>query len=146
LNGLTSLGLPPAIAYITPPAATEMASQPLIYIWGGRWGEARKTVPRGGGSKENLYTVDVYLLWSGDSVNPTIDQQFPLFVEAVLQKLRSVAVPTFITDPTTNVQTTLLEVGEKMQVTFELPKTSADQRYLVYEALIACTCSEWFNA
>jgi hypothetical protein len=103
-------------------------------------------VPRGGGSKESAYTIDVYLLWIGDPSASNIDQLFPLFIEAVLKKLRTVAVPTLITDPTTNVQTNLLEVGERMQVNFALPKSTADQRFMAYEAMISCSVSEWFQS
>lgn len=143
---MTSTNLPAAVCYIAPPAYDDIASQPIIYVWGSRNREHRKTVPRGFGSKEGFYSIDIWLKWAGQVGDPQINDSFALLIDAVMQKLRSVAVPTLITDPDTSAQSQLLEVGETMESVYSIPHAAADQRFLIFEALIVCDTKEWFQA
>lgn len=100
----------------------------------------RHTMPRnragqdGSGFQKYNWMVDVYLSYEtvSDTTNePQVDQEFPLFVDAVIAALRTDPMPVFISDPTTNAQTQMTQIGEQMQLDYP-PEVTPGSMQLVY--------------
>jgi hypothetical protein len=157
-------GQPNAQAAITPPDPRIQARIPAIYIWPADGDENRSsqlggTVPRNtgpgtaSGTKGILHLMDVYLTWfsannrQGQDGGPvSADPVFPGMIDAVMFALRfSQPNPAVITDPSTNISSTIYNVGENMKYRTGIEAT-ADQRWLRYDCLITCEVWEIFNA
>lgn len=103
LDGLVIPGTTDTIeAFITPPTVDNLDG-PKAYIWGSRMRATRQTMPRTFGFKKLLWQVDVYLSYETVPDSPTVDQEFPLVIDAVMAALWSATMPTMITDPTTGL-------------------------------------------
>lgn len=146
LDGLTIPGMStPLTAYITPPTVEDLDG-PHAYIWGGRLRGLRQTMPRGPGFKHLDWTVDIYLVYETNPDSPTVDQEFPLVVDAVMTKLWTTTTPLFITDPTTGVQSQLLNVGEDFEFEYPPERTPATLRMLYYSCRIGLNLYEAVQA
>lgn len=128
-------------AYITPPTV-ENLDGPRAYIWGGRQRVTRQTAPRGEGFKHFAYTLDIYLAYLTNPDDTNIDQEFPLFVDAVLKQLWTTTMPVHI-DATGNVvpagtsgASQILEVGEQWDLDYPPERTPASLRMLYYTCRI----------
>lgn len=136
-------------AYITPPVVEDI-DRPKAYIWGGRLRGSRQTAPRTGnaivngraGFKKLMWDVDVYLVYETVPDAPTIDQEFPLIIDAVLDKLWTTTMPVFITDSTTGVQSQILAIGEDFDLDYPPEKLPATLRTLWYTAKLGVTIYE----
>lgn len=153
LNGLSipapAGGTPSALeAYITPPTVEELDG-PRAYIWGGRQRVTRQTAPRQqpgnpstGGFKHFAYTIDIYLSYLTNPDDANLDQEFPLFVDAVLAQLWTTAMPVSISatgsvvPPGTAGASQILEVGEQWELEYPPERTPATMRMLYYTARI----------
>lgn len=118
----------------------ETLDGPLAFVWGGKMKSARESMPRnragqdGSGFQKYRWMVDIYLSYEtvSDTTNePQVDQEFPLFVDAVINALRTDPMPVFITDPTTGAQTQLTQIGEQMILDYP-PEVNAGSMQLVY--------------
>src|SRR5579872_4663087 len=93
INGITVTGqTEPLIAYITPPVMDKVGGAPKAYVWGGQCAVSRRTMPRGLGFKRLDWMIDIFLNYETNPNRPTIgavtlDQQFPLIVDAVMAQL-----------------------------------------------------------
>jgi hypothetical protein len=158
LDGLPMpYGRPNANAYITPPDPRVKAKVPAIYIWPAEGDENRSeqlggTIPRNtgvgtsSGTKGMLHRMDVYMTWFSTGSGESQDPVFPGMVDAVLFALRfSQPNPVYITDPNTNLTSTIYNVGEQMTYRTGIEST-ADERQKRYDALITCHLWEIFNA
>ena len=71
---------------------------------------------------------------------------FPAIVDTVMLALRySLPNPAEFTDPSTNLTSTIYNVGESMRYRTGVEAT-ADERWLRYDALISCPIWEILNA
>jgi hypothetical protein len=158
LDGLPMpFGRPAANAYITPPDPRIQAKVPAIYIWPADGDENRSpelggTIPRNtgvgtpSGTKGILHRMDVYLTWISAGSGTAQDPIFPAMVDAVMFALRySVPNPVYITDPATNITSTIYNTGENMQYRTGI-ESLADERMKRYDALITVSIWEIFNA
>lgn len=122
-------------AYITPPTVEDI-DRPKAYIYGARLRGMRQTAPRGPGFKRLNWMVDVYLSWETMPDEPAIDQEFPLIVDAVMQKTWTTVMPLLITDATTGVKSQILAIGEDFELEYPPERTPATLRMLYYTARI----------
>lgn len=150
-------GKPNARAYVTPPDPRVQARVPAIYIWPADGEENRSahlggTVPRNtghgtsSGTKGVLHRMDVYLTWFSGESGTKQDPAFPGMIDAVMDALRfCVPNPVYLTDPNTEVTSTIYNTGEEMSYRVGIEST-ADERIKRYDALITVSIWEIFNA
>lgn len=146
-----------ANAYVTPPDPRVNAKVPAIYIWPSDGDENRSpqlggTVPRNtgpgtpSGTKGTRHSFDIYLTWFSAGGGKQQDPVFPGMVDAVMFALRfSQPNPAYLTDPNTELTTTVYNVGEEMTYRTGIAST-ADERWKRYDALINVTVWEIFRA
>lgn len=148
-NQLDGLAMPAALkplkAYIMPPAR-EKLSGPHAYVWGGTSRARRQTAPRLQGYKHLDWMVDIYLMYETVSTSPTIDQDFPLVVDAVLTQLWTTTMPVFIVDPTTLLNSQIVAVGEQWDLDYPPVKALATERRMLFEARIRMNVYEAVKA
>lgn len=142
--------------YITPPTLEDLDG-PRAYIWGGRQTVRRQTMPRTqpndpstAGFKYFTYTMDIYLSYLTNPNDTDLDQEFPLFVDAVLSVLWNTQIAIFI-DPLgnpvavgdqTNEDSQILAIGEQWDMDYPVVKSPATQRMLYYTCRIAMQVEE----
>lgn len=128
-------------AFITPPSVDELDG-PKAYVWGARMVGNRQTMPRGQGFKRLTWQVDVYLTYETYPDNPSLDEEFPLIVDAVMAKAWTTPMPLFISDPTTGLQSQILAVGEKFDFEYPPERLPATLRMVLYTARLGLEISE----
>lgn len=145
INGLVVPGSTGKIeAWIQPPAL-EPLDGPKAYVWGGKMRKRRQTVPRGRGFQQLDWIVDIFLAYEtvSDTTNDsTVDQEFPLIVDAVMDALAATPMPLFITDPTTGKQTQVTSIGEELDLEYPQEKAPATDRLLYYVCVIGAHVTE----
>jgi hypothetical protein len=140
-------------AYITPPDPGNLAV-PSAYLWPVQGTESRLTTPRGGqpgvtapGWKHIVHRVQLALAFVGAGDDPQADTTFPSVIDAVMAALRPSPDEVLMTDPVTGqVSSALIGVGEDMTYDYAVVRTLEDQRYLRYDARLAITVNEYFQA
>jgi hypothetical protein len=130
---------------VTPPTIEDLDA-PTAYIWAGRLRIKRQTMPRGAGFKHLAWMVDIYLAYETNPDSPTVDQEFPVIVDAVMNKLWTTQTPLIITDPVTGQESQLLNVGEDFQFEYPPERTPATLRMLYYSARIGMELYEAVQA
>lgn len=153
LNGLPMPGSAPnLVAYITPPEPEVDATTPHAYIWPSSGIESRNpslggTVPRAAfqgapsGFKPIVHTLHIYLIWFQANDDPQADTWFPGMLDTIMATLRVSQDPIKVTDPYSNVESWLIDVGERM--TYQITVSALeDQRYHRYDGLITCSLNE----
>jgi hypothetical protein len=150
-------GKPNAKAYITPPDPRVQGRIPAIYIWPSDGEENRSaelggTIPRNtgpgtsSGTKGILHKMDVYLTWFSGESGKVQDPVFPSMVDAVMFALRfCMPNPAYITDPNTNLTSTIYNTGEDISYRIGVEST-ADERIKRYDALMTVSMWEIFQA
>jgi hypothetical protein len=150
-------GLPSAKAFITPPDPRIQTSIPAIYIWPSDGDENRSadlggTIPRNtgvgtaSGTKGIMHRFDIYLTWTSAGQGTQQDPLFPSMVDAILFALRfSQPNPAYITDPNTQLTSTIYNTGEQMTYRVGI-ESLADQRRKRYDAIVNVSVWEIFNA
>lgn len=133
-------------AYVTPPTVDEL-DNPKAYVWGGRLRGTRQSMPRGQGFKKLNWNVDVWLTYETNPDSPTVDQEFPLIVDAVMNKVWTTPLnDTFITDPTTGVRSQILAIGEDFDFEYPPERVPATLRMLYYTARLGLNVYEAIQA
>ena len=158
LNGLEMpYGITAADAFITPPDPRVKAKVPAIYIWPADGQENRSselggTIPRNtgpgtaSGTKGLLHQFDVYVTWFSAQSGTQQDPKFPAIVDTVMMALRySQPNPVELTDPATNLTSTIYNVGEQLRYRVGVEATN-DERWLRYDALLQVSVWEIINA
>lgn len=150
-------GLPDAKAFITPPDPRIQTSIPAIYIWPSDGDENRSedlggTIPRNtgpgtaSGTKGILHRFDIYLTWTSAGQGTQQDPLFPGMLDAIMYALRfSQPNPAYVTDPNTNLTSTIYNTGEVMTYRTGI-ESLADQRRKRYDAIVNVSIWEVFNA
>lgn len=143
LDGLAIPGSSQTLeAYITPPTVDEL-DNPKAYVWGGRLRGTRQSMPRGQGFKRLNWSVDVWLTYETNPDSPTVDEEFPLIVDAVMNKVWTTPLnDTFITDPTTGVRSQILAIGEDFDFEYPPERVPATLRMLYYTARLGLNVYE----
>ena len=77
----------------------------------------------------------MWLTYETNPDSPTVDQEFPLIVDAVMNKVWTTPLnDTFITDPTTGVRSQILAIGEDFDFEYPPERVPATLRMLYYTA------------
>jgi hypothetical protein len=134
-------------AYVTPPDPETDYSNPHAYIWPAKGDESRNpasggAIPRNtgvftpSGTKPIMHEMHVYLVWFSANDDPDADTWFPGMVDAVMWALRTSPDPLPVTDPYTGLTNSqLVGIGERM--TYEIVlRSTEDEAYDRYDALI----------
>lgn len=146
LDGLVIPGMTtPLQAYVTPPTVDDLDG-PKAYVWASRLRVKRQTMPRGFGFKHLGWMIDIYLVYETNPDSPTVDQEFPLIVDAVMSTLWTTETPLFITDPVTGVESQLLDVGENLEFEYPPERLPSTLRMLYYSARIGMQLFEAVQA
>ena len=142
----------PAAVYIAPPTPAVSGDVPQVYIWGGRKVENRWTMGgRTGGNKRLAWEIDIYV-WIPDYADaPNIDQAMPLVSDNVDHVLRLVKVnsglPVQITDPTTGVVSNVIDIGERMTLSYLTPQALEEgSSWLMQMFKMSVSIDEWLQA
>ena len=88
------------VAKITPPVSQNLDG-PVAFVWGGSMRAERQAGPRGkpggpattAGFKHLQWDVDVWLCYLTNPKSPTLDSQFPAFVDAVMSVMYQPFLP-----------------------------------------------------
>lgn len=157
LDGLPLPGsIPNLAAFITPPDPNEEADVPAAYIWPSTGDESRDssrvgTVPRNTGPgtpsgwKNIAHTLDIWVVYFGQDDDPAADTLFTGIVDAIMLALRTSPERPLVTDPYTEQQSWLLDIGEKMSYRIDL-RALSDQAYNRYDAQITVPLVEALQA
>ncbi len=140
-------------AFVQPPVLDTLDA-PKAYVWGARMRGRRQTMPRiatpaainagRSGYKRLDWTVDVYLAYEMNPDVPatTMDQDFPMIIDAVFTQMWTTTMPVFIdpngvptTTPLSNVvYTQILAVGEDFELEYPPERAPATMRMVYYTA------------
>lgn len=146
LNGLTiPAQSKPLATFIVPPTQTPLTGPIGMLLPAPAHGE-RRTAPRGMGSIEIPWSIDIYLKYETNPNSELLDQQFALIVDAILYKCWGVKLPLQITDPVTNVTSNLVALGEAFDVDPNPVETPASMRMLLFTGLVRIEAKEWVQA
>lgn len=143
-------------AYITPPDPNVETQIPTAYVWPTDGDEGRDpdkggAVPRNSGAgtasgtKGTEHNIDVYAVWMASNDEPDIDNLFPGVVDAVMAAFRFSVDPATATDPYTGEQSTLVDIGERMNYRVTL-RSLVEQAFNRYDALIGLSVLEIIRA
>ncbi len=146
LDGLDSPSpdVPPAQAWVLPPAVVNTADAPQLFIWGGDLDEVRVTMPRFTGQKRVSYDVDIWVQFatSNDTANL---QDFPQLLDAVRSFLRNLNLPIALTDAISGETSVIQTIGEHIRVSYAPPVAAANQRMYFHTATIHCFITEFIT-
>lgn len=153
LNGIPMPGgAPDMAAYIDAPDPNTETEIPAAYIWPALVDESRISVPRNTGPataagwKQEVHTIDVFVIWMGSSDDPQADSIFPGIVDSVMAALRTACpMPAIVADPYTGAETQLVDIGEAMRGQL-IVSALEDEAYLRYDAKITFPATEEIQA
>jgi hypothetical protein len=139
--------------HISPPNPGDDQTTPVAYVWGAIGHERRTAGPRAshgqlntGGIKHSQWQAEVWLYYAEQADDPDADSLFPAVIDAVCAIFRNTPMPTPITDPTTQAQSTVLAIGEDISIDYAPVRALAEQGYIQYEARIMLTLIESFQS
>lgn len=154
LDGITMPGVTKQMAaFVTPPTVMNI-NAPVACVWGARLHGRRQTAPRIGnatlagasGYHEFNWIVDVYLSYETVARNntngDTLDQEFPLVIDGVLNTLMVTEMPKVIQDPSTGQYSQILSIGEEFEMDYPPEKTPATLRMLYYTTRLGLIIKE----
>jgi hypothetical protein len=147
INGMQIPGIAkPLDVYITPPMVEDIDG-PRAYVWGGKLGGKRQTMPRvtvgnQSGFKKLDWTIDVYVIYETTPDSTTIDQEFPVIIDALLNRFWTTTMPLVIEDPSTGQVSQILAIGEDFDLDYPPEKAPATLRMVYYTARIGLSVYE----
>lgn len=128
-------------AYTTPPNPGKLVG-PAAYVWATSGPNRRQTAPRGHGFRKTSWIITVWLMAVGKATDPKASQPFNCLVDAVVEAWVTAEIPFFYTTPYTTRVSQILDPGEMFAIEKSPLHTLADQRLVLYEALIRFTINE----
>lgn len=150
-------GVPALAAYITPRDPDVDAKTPKCYIWpldgdeqrkpktGGAMG--RNTPGNPGARKSVIHQLGLWVVWFLPGGDPDSDILFPGMVDAIMNACRTAyPMPVIVTDPWTEQQSQVVNVGETMRYQVEPPHALKNQRLNRYDGLIRMPVTELIRA
>lgn len=144
----------PLKAWITPPTIEDLGG-PRAYVWGGRLRGKRQTAPRRQAFKTLAWVIDVYVSYLTVPDGPSVDQEFPLIVDAIMAATWQVDMPLIIdaqgqrvpvgTGPTQVLlpgSSQILSIGEDFELEYPPERNPGDMRMLYYTCRIGLDVEE----
>lgn len=144
-------GIGPLEAFIQPPDPNE-GPQPAAYIWASGGREFRQAMPRNTGPGtpagwKNVHPdIEIYLTWFDYADEPYVDTAFSAVIDTIMQRLRTSPDPATVTDPNSGLVCELAGVGEDMTWQALSVSSTADQRWLRFDALLLVPFTEFIVA
>ena len=141
----------PLTVLITPYDPDE-SGEARAYVWSPDAPEKRLAMPRNTGPgtpagwKQMIHQVEIFLVWFDSETDSDVDTSFPALIDAVMDVLRTSPNPAPYTDPYTGRASQFINVGEEMTYNYVPPHSTADQRYLRFDARIRVPLLELFQA
>ncbi|MDE2100385.1 MAG: hypothetical protein KGL39_24245 [Patescibacteria group bacterium] len=136
---------PLVVADELPQSGQKASTNPAVFVWIYHSQERRKTMSGPAGFKEtthHLY-VSCHLL-----MRPDATHSFRDLLEGVKDTFRQLVkagnIQVVVTDSVTGKQSTIVNVGEEMDATYDPPQATKDQRYDFYSGIVEMTMTEWF--
>lgn len=129
---------PNLVTYITPPNPGKLPG-PAAYVWATTGSNRRQTAPRGPGFRRTDWSVSIWLMAPGIGTDPNADTKFASVIDTVIDALVTATMPIMINDPVSGAQYQMLALGEEFTVQQSPVHALADQRLLMYEAMINLT-------
>lgn len=147
-------------AFIKPPDPETEQRTPHAYVWSARGDERRSSGPRSAapsgapqyvpampaGWKYMQHSLEIYLVWFDDQTDAQADSTFPFLVDAVMNALRTTKMPVPIVDPSTGLNTQIVDLGRSMTYEYSPLKATAAQRIDRFDAMILAPVQEWIQA
>lgn len=157
------------LANMTPPGATGIRGpvQALItpltpdvnpdgvarcYVWPGAGNESRRAMPRNTGMgtpagwKNLPHNLELFLVWiDPDPDDAQVDVNFPLFIDWVMDIIRTSPNPAEWLDPDSGIVSNFANLGEKMRYDFIPPRTLEPDTIKRYDARVSITLLELFQ-
>lgn len=148
-------------AFIAPPDPEVEQRNPHVYVWAARGPEnrnsgSRSPAPAGApqavalppaGWKILKHTIECYLTWFNDNMDPQIDSSFPIFIDTVMNILRTCPMPINLIDPSTGgTNCQLINLGENLSYEYVPVRSTASERLQRQDALITAPVEEWIQA
>lgn len=103
-------------------------------------------MPRGPGFQQFTWPINIYLTLLTSTQIDSLDIVMPAFVDAVLWTLLTAEMPIFITDPVTERESQLWQIGEDGKIDNPPARNSLDMRMLQYGSGISVTVKEIVQA
>ncbi len=129
------------VTYVTPPNPGKLPG-PAAYVWATSGVNRRQTIPRGAGFRETVWSVSVWVMAPGLAADPMADTKFAGLIDTIINAVVTDTMPIMETDPISGQTFQLLSIGEEFTVQQSPVHALADQRLLMYEALIDLTVKE----
>lgn len=122
------------------------------YVWPAKGPEKRLAMPRNTGKntpagwKQITHALEIFMVWMDSPDDPAADVNFPLFIDFVMDELRTSANPFQFTDPKTGRVSNMVNLGEVMSYDYVPPRSLTDMSMRRYDARIQCSLLELFQA
>lgn len=150
-------GIPAMASFVDPPDPYEETNVPTAFVWPTSGDESRDgknggSMPRNtgpgtfSGFKPLVHAVDIFVIWAGSGDDPATGSIWLGILDAVMAALRTAnPMPRIATDPWTQAQSQISDVGEKMHYE-TVVSALADQAYNRYDGLIQLPVTEEISA
>jgi len=119
-----------------------VASAPIGWVWAQGWDETRYAGSHGSGYKQLTYDVAAVIVWDVDPSTDVDQSQFDDLLDTVVYTLRTATLQVTLTDSVTGRSSTLMNLGESINVVRETPEALSDQGPLRYIATITTKALE----
>ena len=124
---------------------------PRCYVWPAAGPENRRAMPRNTGKgtpagwKNMRHDMQIFLIWMDNPNDRNADVNFPLFIDWVMDILRTSPNPADWTDPDSGLVSNFANLGEEMKYDYVPPRTLEPQMERRYDARVTCTLLELFQ-
>lgn len=124
---------------------------PRCYVWPAKGPENRRAMPRNTGMgtpagwKNQRHNLEVFLVWMDNPDDEQSDVNFPLFIDWVMDILRTSANPVQWTDPESGIVSNFANFGEEMTYDYVPPRSLEPDAWRRYDARVTCSLLELFQ-
>jgi len=154
IDGLQIPGIPQPLIAHTIPDAVENLDGPIAIVQASRMRGKRQTAPRissapsptTAGFKRLDWYVDVHLAYETNADTQTVDQEFAVIADAIMLAYWTTAMPWYIEDLTTGLQTQILQIGEEFDLETPPARAPATLRMLYFRGRLGLSIYEAVQA
>lgn len=124
---------------------------PRCYVWPAKGSEKRLAMPRNTGMgtpagwKQLPHSLEIFLTWMDNPDDENADVNFPLFIDWVMDVLRTSPNPAQWTDPESGITSNFANLGEVMTYDYVPPRSLEPDAWRRYDARVSCTLLELFQ-
>jgi hypothetical protein len=124
---------------------------PRCYVWPAKGPEKRIAMPRNTGPgtpagwKQTAHNLEIFLVWMDNADDAGADVNFPLFIDWVMDILRTSPNPAQWQDPESGIVSNFVNLGEEMTYDYVPPRTLEPDAERRYDARVSVTLWEDFQ-